>query len=473
MRPQASYKTIWRFLVLAALGSTWASAAALQVPGPLVETGWLADHKGEVVVLDVRKDAASFVGAPPATGKPDLTRLTGHIPGAVSVPWKQVVTKATEQGKTLKSMLPSADAFAALMRASGVSNHSAVVIAGRGTTAKDQAIAARLYFTLKYFGHDNLALLNGGTAQWAKQGRPLVYMQEPVAQGDFGVLETREQLLADTRAVEEAVATGATQLADCRTEDFFLGLSFKRGFVPPEHKGHLAGAKTLPFVLLADNTGPATLFPKEQIEAVARLKGVDLEAPTISYCNTGTTASLGWFALHELLGNRDTRLYDGSMHAWASLDPTHAVVSLSETTGEPTEEVPMAGAEQPATSLAAMPLGALPRSLQTLVDERRDALRRRRNATFDAVSGRHLYQTPMTAAFERTSVAYQDARRAAQRQYRDEVRRRQDAMRDFYAPWSRPHHEAAELRHFLSQMRQLDRQELLHDWRFANAYAPW
>jgi thiosulfate/3-mercaptopyruvate sulfurtransferase len=469
MKRQLLPHVLLRTLVLAALGAPWVSATALQLPGPVVETGWLADHQGQVVILDVRKDAGSFVGEPAAKGKPDLSALTGHIPGAVSVPWKRVVAKGAEQGAELKSMLPSAEAFADLMRASGVGNDSAVIIAGKGATAKDQAIATRLYFTLKYFGHDNVALLNGGTARWAREGRPMAYASEPVAEGDFRVAETRGHLVADTRAVARALDSGEAQLADCRPEDFYLGLTFKRKFVPPEYKGHLAGAKTLPFVLLADNAGPATLFPAPQIEAIARLKGIDLKAPTIAYCNTGTTASLGWFVLHEVLGNPETRLYDGSMHAWASLNPSDTLVSVGD--AEVTRPLEV---EQPLsdTRLQGAPV-VPPRSLQTLVDERRDALRRRRHAHFDAVTGRTLYQSPMIAALERMSDDYRDARRAAQRRHRDAVRQHQDAMRNVYAPWTRPYHDAAQMRHFLSQMRQLDRDEILDGYRFTYGHIPW
>jgi rhodanese-related sulfurtransferase len=297
----------------------------------------------------------------------------------------------------------------------------------------------------------------------------MAYNPDPVVGGDFRVTETRERLIADTEALEEAVRTGTVQLADCRTEDFYLGLNFKRKFVAPEHKGHLDGAKTLPFVLLADNSGPARLFPRDQVQAVARLKGIDLEAPTIAYCNTGTTASLGWFALHEILGNRDTKLYDGSMHAWSTLDPAHPVVAL-----DAADDAASDAADELASTMTVRPaLPTPPPSLQTLVDERRDALRRRRNARFDAVTGRALYRSPMIAALERMSDDYRDARRAAQRRHRDAVRLHQDTMRDVYAPWTRPYHEAAEMRHFLSQMRQLDREEILDGYRFTYGYPPW
>ncbi|MEA3278307.1 MAG: rhodanese-like domain-containing protein [Pseudomonadota bacterium] len=449
----------------------WASALAVQVPGPLVETGWLADHQGEVVILDVRKEAASYLGKPLAPSeKLNLKTLTGHIPGAISVPWKRTVSKGEEQGVPLKSMLPSPDGFGELMQASGVSTDSAVVIAGRGSTAKDQAFAARLYFTLKYFGHDNVALLNGGTAQWAKEGRPLAHTEEAPVKGDFAVTEARERLLATTKDVQNAIETGDVQVVDCRTEDFYLGLNFKRKFVSTKHKGHLEGAKTLPFVLLGESSGPAKLYSAEEIRAVADVKGVDLDMPTITYCNTGVTASLGWYALHELLGNGQTQLYDGSMHAWSTVDPSHSVMSLAqiaeaaatgETSGAPTQSEMQALFVRP------------PRSLQSLVDERRDALRRKRNQYFDAAAGRRLFQPAWMTAREEIVGGYRDSMREANRQHRDTLRLYQDTLRGLYAPWSRPFHDQAEIRHFVSQMEQLDRQELRDSLRFTHAYAPW
>jgi rhodanese-related sulfurtransferase len=257
---------------------------------------------------------------------------------------------------------------------------------------------------------------------------------------------------------------------DCRTEDHYLGLSFKRKLVSPENKGHLSGAKTLPFVLLADNSGPAKFYSVREMRDVAALKDVDLDAPTIAYCNTGVTASLGWFALHELLGNEDVQLYDGSMHAWSAMDPSHSIASLGRAGTEGvTEEGERKITESRLQGIAFRP----PPSLQMLVDERRDALRQRRNRHFDAISGRNLFQPAWMRAREDMMVGYRDSMRAAHRHHRDAVQLYRDAMRDAYAPWSRPYRNHAEIRRYVSQMEQLDRQEVFDGLRFAHTHMPW
>jgi len=410
-------------LLLLPLFST--AARGLQVPGPLVETGWLADNLEQVVVLDVRKDAGSYTGAPLPAGKAlDLKKLTGHIPGAVSVPWKGIVTKGREGRINLKGMLPPPKRFAELMRKSGVDNDSAVVIAGRGAVAKDQAFATRLYFTLKYYGHDNLALLNGGTAQWAKEGRPRAYDRVIPEPGDFSVREGRAELLASTAEVEQAVERGDVQLLDCRPEDFFHGLTHKGKFVPASHKGHLPGAKSLPHLMLANNVGPARLYRGEAIRKVTALKGVDPLAPTITYCNTGVEASLPWFVLHELYENPQVRLYDGSMHAWSSVDPAHAVQSLAmvmEQEPAHEEEVKVAAASEPQSVPAYSPVATLA-DRRFSIERRREQLRRERRHHIDAVTGRYLLRPPWVNARRQLLDAYREQRRELQRQRREKLR---------------------------------------------------
>lgn len=324
-----------RLFSLLGLGSlliAWSQATALQVPGPLVETAWLADHAGEVVILDVRKNAKTFSARPkPAKGSEEqklvLKSLTGHVPGAVSVPWKKFVVKQETAGTELKAMAPPKEAFEKLMRYLGVNDDSAIVVTGRGVSPSETSHAARFYWTLKYFGHDNVALLNGGTAQWAKEERPLAYDQPMPAAGNFTVRAERGELLATADEVRQVVDQGGRQLVDARDHDHYLGLTFSGDFVTPEARGHLPGAVNLPIAFVVNSAGPTTVHSKPVLEAAAALKGVELQEPTTIYCYTGVFSSLTWFVMHEVLGNKDVDMFDGSMHQW-SRNPAPPVEAL-------------------------------------------------------------------------------------------------------------------------------------------------
>ena len=141
------------------LGLSSVSHAASQLPGPLVDAYWLADNIDDVVVLDVRKDIDSYTSE-------------GHISGAVLVNVKKVRVTRTIDGQELTRMMPGPEDFAAFMSAHGVSNDSTVVLTHRGEKAGNVAGAARLYWQLRYYGFDSVALLDGGNAscRQARQG---------------------------------------------------------------------------------------------------------------------------------------------------------------------------------------------------------------------------------------------------------------------------------------------------------------
>jgi thiosulfate/3-mercaptopyruvate sulfurtransferase len=298
----------------------------------------LADNLKEVVILDVRADEESFhkkkkpsMGGMQACGaraSAGASSLSGHIPGAVMVPWKRARADRKVGDVKLKGMLPTRSTFERLMKRSGVNAGSAVVITSKGEAPEHAAMAARLYWTLKYFGHDNVAMLDGGTAQWANEKRKLEYGKTRAKKGDFKVGEPQASILATTDAVLDAVNGGGVQLLDVRDPEIYIGLTYHRQFVRPEARGHIPGAKNYPLPLFANSMGPAaTFYPSMEVGKVAELLGVNTKQPTIVYCETGGQASLAWYVLHELLGNKQTRIYDGSMNEWSS-DSARPVVAM-------------------------------------------------------------------------------------------------------------------------------------------------
>jgi hypothetical protein len=125
-----------------------------------------------------------------------------------------------------------------------------------------------------------------------------------------------------------------------------------------------------------------------------------------------------------------------------------------------------------------LPPIAPPPSLQTLVDERRDQLRERREAQLDAISGRYAYMSPWLVSYDRNMELYQDAMRQLHRQRRDHSQLHHDAWMDAMHPWSRPQRNWSRIRSYLTQMEQLDRQEARDAWLATRGYAfagpiPW
>lgn len=327
--------------ILLSLCWVLAPVQASLFPTPLVDTAWLAQHRDKVVILDVRDKEDSFekkvdagkgpvnpCGAGKKVEKPFI--VSGHIPGAIFVPLKNITAeRKTDQG-VVKGVLPSKEDFEQLMQKSGVNNDSAIVISHLGTSPKEVIAATRLYWTLKYFGHQSVALLNGGTAQWVKDEREIEYGKSQVTQGTFKVIEEHKELLATAEDVLKMTQgkTDAEQLIDVREMDAYLGLTYVKKSVQPNGKGHIPTAKNFPVSFMVDTLSPvASLYSKEQVLEVAKVVNMDTTKPTVAYCNTGAQASLAWFVWHEVLGQHNIRLYDGSMSDW-SLDTSKPVVSM-------------------------------------------------------------------------------------------------------------------------------------------------
>ncbi|MCG6886959.1 MAG: sulfurtransferase [Proteobacteria bacterium] len=291
---------------------------AKPAPGPLVDTAWLASNMNDVVILDIRANTKSFTAKPAfktdkKSGKQKLVRVGGHIPGARMVDYKKVRAKQTINGKQVDKMLPDKASFEALMQSVGANKDSTIIIVSRGQNSHDMTMATRLYWQLKYFGHDNMAILNGGTAQWIKDGHKVSSKPVKPTKGNWVATAERKDILATSDDVAKATQDKSAQLIDARTIDLYLG-TWRKGYV--YEKGHIPGAKYLPHVTLTEHGMGAKILPVEELQQLATAMGVDSSQPAITYCNSGHLASGSWFVMHELMGNKNVKLYDGSMHEW-------------------------------------------------------------------------------------------------------------------------------------------------------------
>lgn len=315
----ASFKAI--LAIAASLAST--QLLAIQVPGPLVDSNWLAQHSKDVVILDVRKDLKSFTAKPKKSGgiagiqgcggkKGAGIKVAGHIPGATLVSWKQVRANRTVDGVELIKLVPTKTEMEALMQAHGVNQDDAIVIVSKGAGSKDITFGTRLYWQIKYWGHDNVAVLDGGTAAWTAAGQTISRDKSSPIEGNWSAGEPNMSVMASTADVLNAVKDN-TQIIDGRTEDYYLGTE-QKDYVYA--KGHVSGAKNFPHTLLVKGKTAATFLPTEDIAALMKTKGIDINAPAITYCDSGHLSTGQWFVLSELLGNKQVKQYDGSMHEY-------------------------------------------------------------------------------------------------------------------------------------------------------------
>lgn len=269
----------------------------------LVSTEWLAAQLGraDLAIID-----ASWAW-PQEHRDLEQEFRARHIPGAVRFD----IDAISDHGSDLPHMLPSAEAFATAVAALGIGDDSTVVAYdGAGLMS-----AARPWWMFRVFGHDKVAVLDGGLPKWQAEGRPLASGPASPARRSF-TARLRPELVRDARAVLANVTSGREQLLDARSAGRFAGTE-------PEPRaglrgGHVPGSLNLPFTDLLD-AKTKTVRQNEAIAKRLREQGVDLARPIVTSCGSGITACVLALGLH-LLGREDVAVYDGSWTEWA-LDP--------------------------------------------------------------------------------------------------------------------------------------------------------
>lgn len=299
-------------LVAAALSAALAFATGAQAERltdqPLVDAAWLKSHLGNksLVVIDVR-DAAKDGANPYAKG---------HVPGAVSAPYSTAGWRAEVNG--VPGMLPPLETITKTIGDLGVGNDTHVVIVPNGTDSSEFGGATRVYWTFKVLGHDAVSILDGGARAWEAAGGELVTdVAKPAAVAFKG--ELKQELLATTADVEKARAEGI-KLIDGRPAAQFKGEA-KSPVV--RVAGTIPGSKNLENTKLYD-AGKASFASKETVGNLSQSVGLGKDEQNIAFCNTGHWASVVWFGLSEIEGNKNTKMYDGSMAEWAA-DPARPV----------------------------------------------------------------------------------------------------------------------------------------------------
>ena len=287
-------------------------APRAQAADPLVDAAWLKANlaKPGIVILDVRSGA----------GRTKADYLAGHIPGAVFTDYaKDGWREKTKDG--IEGQLPPIEKLEALIGRLGIGNDSHVILVPEGRSAVDVGSATRLYWTFKVLGHDTLSLLDGGFVGWVrdvdKDGKPVNPLEttdvKPVAQ-TFKAKPRPEMIIGKTD-VQKALSSKVAVI-DNRPQDFHVGLTKSPA---AKRAGTIPGAQSLPESWLTANNG-GHFRSKSQLTKLYQAQNVPTSGEQITFCNTGHWASLGWFVSSELLGNKQAKMFSGSMAEWTA-DP--------------------------------------------------------------------------------------------------------------------------------------------------------
>lgn len=284
---------------LAAILMLWLTPAV--AASPLVSVDWLAEnHQNEdIIVLDTRSKIAK-------SGREDY--LKAHIPGAV---WSEYPGYWRTERNGVDGVLPSIEKLEAVLSEIGVAEEKIVVLVPAGRNSLEFGAATRIYWTLKYLGHQDVSILDGGHAAWVDAGLPLE-SGDVIPEGDLFVAEVNDALLVSTDDVAASLKDNVT-LLDGRPAAQFAGLKKHKKAVRP---GRLPGATSLDQDLFYDVKGNA-VKPADALASVASATLPDKGADIISYCNTGHWAATNWFILSELLGYENVKVYDASMVGWS------------------------------------------------------------------------------------------------------------------------------------------------------------
>jgi thiosulfate/3-mercaptopyruvate sulfurtransferase len=266
-------------------------------PGLLVSVDSLPES---VVLLDTRLGPAD---------RPGRERYdAGHLPGAAYVDLDDDL--AAPPGDGGRHPLPDPDRFVAAMRRAGVRRGSTVVVYDEGPATA----AARLWWLLRDYGHDDVMVLDGGLAAWIAAGRPVSTGPAEPSTGDW--TGTPGHLpVVEAQDVPAAASRGV--LVDVRAAERFRG---EREPLDPV-AGHIPGAVNAPLTGNTDETG--RFLSGAELRRRFEALGIGDGVASTAYCGSGVTATQTVLAL-ELAGLGPAALYPGSWSEWIT-DPSRPV----------------------------------------------------------------------------------------------------------------------------------------------------
>jgi thiosulfate/3-mercaptopyruvate sulfurtransferase len=263
----------------------------------LVDTQWVQDHLDDpsIRIVEVDENPALYAEA--------------HIPGAIGFDWKKDL-----QDQVKRDFL-GPEEFGALFGSRGISNDHTVVLYGD----RNNWFAAYTYWYLKYYGHDDVKLMNGPREKWIDEGRPTTNELPSHPAAKFEVKGADDAIRAMRDEVLSVIGRD-TRLVDVRSPQEYSGeLISMAGYEQEgaQRAGHIPGAANVPWAQAVREDG--TFKSADELRELYQGKGVLDGNDVIAYCRIGERSAHTWFVLHELLGRDDVKNYDGSWTEWGNM----------------------------------------------------------------------------------------------------------------------------------------------------------
>ena len=267
-------------------------------PESLVTTDWVATYGSDanVRLVEVDVDTSAYE--------------SGHIARAVGWDWK------SQLQQTLSRDLVSKDGMEQLLGSSGIDNSTTVILYGDN----NNWFAAWAFWQMKYYGHEDVKLMNGGRAKWELEGRPLTANVVDHASKSYTAKVANEDIRAYRDQVLNKVNAGSINLVDVRAPVEYSGELLAPENLPQEGSqrgGHIPGAVNVPWGQAVADDG--SFKSADELRVLYGGKGIDGGKETIAYCRIGERSSHTWFVLTQLLGYTNVRNYDGSWTEWGSI----------------------------------------------------------------------------------------------------------------------------------------------------------
>jgi thiosulfate/3-mercaptopyruvate sulfurtransferase len=274
----------------------------------LVETSWLAEHlhDPDLRIVDMRgyvrtveKDGiqeARYEGA-----RDEYEQL--HIPGALYIDWTRDIVNLDD---TIKAQIASSQQFAQVMSHIGIGDQHLVVAYDAHPASQ---FATRLWWALKYYGHNKVVVLNGGLLKWQRENLPLNNVIPTYSKTTFSPV-LQPELRATAIDVLKLLGQPDVALIDAREQGQYSGKTVRK----PGRPGHIPGALNIPREELMDAT-TGTFRSNEDLGKVFSEAHILPEQRVVAYCNGGVAATSVLFAL-AMLGYPSLTNYDGSWNEW-------------------------------------------------------------------------------------------------------------------------------------------------------------